>query len=159
VREHSLAAVYIYLINWFFFSIAAPAPEAEYLFAKWPLHPYYFEPDLANYFAYLPQAATAIAFLVILFGALWALWRRALPGGTGIALLALLAYALVRCIFFYFIHPLEGLLFTGPVVLAHLLLLAVPFAASPLPGKRLILGAFAMLLLAVNGLFITGIAA
>ena len=158
VREHSLAAAYIYVINWFCFSIAAPAPEADYLFSKWPLHPYYFEPTLSNYFNFLPQAAIAIAFFVIAAGALLALWKKALNRDLSICLLALLAYALVRCLFFYFIHPLEGLLFTGPVILAHLLLLAVPFCASPLPAKRWILAIFALLLIIGNGLFITGLA-
>lgn len=158
VREHSLAAAYIYVINWFFFSIAAPAPEADYLFSKWPLHPYYFEPALLNYFRFLPQAAIAVTFLVMAAGALRALWKRALTRDLSIGLLALLAYALLRCLFFYFIHPLEGLLFASPVVLAHLLLLAVPFCASDLPAKRWILAAFALLLILGNGLFITGFA-
>ncbi len=159
VREHSLGAAYIYLINWFFFSIAAPAPEADYLFSKWPLHPYYFEPLLSNYFRFLPQAAIAITFFVVLGGALRGLWKKALSRDVSVCLLALLAYALVRCLFFYFIHPLEGLLFASPVVLAHLLLLAVPFCASDLPAKRWILAAFALLLQLGNGLFITGLAA
>jgi hypothetical protein len=158
VRQHSFAGAYIYVINWFFFSIAAPAPEADYLFSKWPMHPYYFEPAFSNYFRFLPQAAIAIAFLAIVTGTVLSLWKKALSRDYAICLLALLAYALLRCIFFYFIHPLEGLLFTGPVMLAHLLLLAVPFCASPLPGKRWILAAFALLLLAGNGLFITGLA-
>jgi hypothetical protein len=158
VRDHYFAAVYIYIINWFFFSIAAPAPEAEYLFEKWPLHPYYFEPSISNYVSFLPQAAVAIVFLAIAFGAALALWRRALSTDASICLAALSSYALVRCVFFYFIHPLEGLLFSSSVVLAHLLLLAVPFAASPLPGKRLLLAVFAVLLIVANGIFITGIA-
>lgn len=158
VREHSLAAAHIYLINWFFFSIAAPAPEADFLYSKWPMHPYYFEPALSNYFRFLPQAAIAIAFIAIVSGAAVALWKKVLSRDWSILLLALLGYAVVRCFFFYFIHPLEGLLFTGPVMLAHLLLLAIPFCASPLPAKSWILAIFALLLLAGNGLFITGFA-
>lgn len=158
VRQHSLAAAYIYVINWFFFSIAAPAPEADYIFSKWPMHPYYFEPTILNYFRFLPQAAIAITFFAVLAGALLALWKKALSRDLSVMLLALLAYALVRCLFFYFIHPLEGLLFTGPVILAHLILLTVPFCASSLPAKQWILAAFALLLMIGNGLFITGLA-
>ena len=66
------------------------------------------------------------------------------------------AYAMLRGAFFFVVNPSECLLYGSGVTLAHMLVLAIPFAASRLPGKRLILAAVALLLIIVNGAFIIG---
>ncbi|QYK44467.1 MAG: hypothetical protein KF794_11905 [Xanthobacteraceae bacterium] len=156
IHEYSIANLHIYLINFFFFNIAAPAPVADYMFNKWPMHPFYFEPALGNYLRFPAQTAVVVLFLFILAGTLWALWRRMLPKDVAICLIAVAAYVLLRCSFFYFIHPLEGMLFSNSASLANLLLLCIPFALSQLPRKQLLLGAFALALILCNGIFIAG---
>ena len=72
--------------------------------------------------------------------------------------LALLAYALVRATFFFIFNGKENMLFSPSVTLAHLLLLAIPFAATRLPEKAKVtlLALIAAALFVNNGLFIVG---
>jgi hypothetical protein len=148
--------LYAFLVRWFFFNFAAPESRGDY----WadPLINFGgdFRPELAAYFSSPVSAA-----LVVLAGATVAgcLLRRSggergyeLPG----LLLALLAYALVRAAFFFIFVPTECFLFANGVTLAHMLLIAAPFAASRLPAKPLLLLALAALLFLTNGAFIAG---
>jgi hypothetical protein len=71
-------------------------------------------------------------------------------------LLGLLAYTLIRGLFFIIFNPYEPLLFSSAVTLAHMLLIGIPFATSKFPAKGLLLAALALLLFTVNGAFIVG---
>jgi hypothetical protein len=73
-------------------------------------------------------------------------------------MLALLAYALVRAAFFFVFNAKENMLFSPSATLAHLLLLAIPFAATSLPerAKVTLLALLAALLFVNNGRFIIG---
>jgi hypothetical protein len=154
--------LYSFVVNWLFFNIAAPAPDASYgvpVGASYMGHFYkgYFAPALANYFS-----SPASAGLVVLFGAMIAASVLPRYRGEGLAgdiaglLWALLAYTLLRGVFFMIFNPAEPLLFSPAVALAHMLILAVMFTKANVPAKRTILAVFAVLLLITNGAFIVG---
>lgn len=155
LNDFSAATAYSFLVNWLFFNIAAPTPVASYVL---PIHPdeKYFEPALANYFLSPVSAGLVVLFGVMLAAiALPPFRTKSVDNLTGI-LPALGAYALVRGTFFLIVYPRECLLYGSSVTLAHLLVIAIPFAASRLPGKQGILAAFALLLFITNGTFIIG---
>jgi hypothetical protein len=152
----SFSNVYAFLANWLFFSVAAPTYITTLAPAEWPRYTGYFEPAFANYFA-----SPISAGLVALFGviaAASALPKRSAERGDALAaiLAALLTYAILRGLFWLVVNPFECILFSPPVTLAHLLLIAIPFAASRLPAKQGVLGAFALLLFITNGTFVIG---
>jgi hypothetical protein len=152
-NDFSAAKLYAFLVNWLFFNVAAPTPYAGEVVPLWPKDRY-FEPLLTNYFS-SPASATLVALFGLMLVACALPRYRAYSAGTGI-LLALGAYALLRGIFFFIVNPEECLLFSSGVTLAHLLLIAVAFAASPFPAKQWLLAATAFLLLVTNGTFIVG---
>jgi hypothetical protein len=155
-NQYTAANVYEFGIKWLFFSVAAPSPDARHDADASVNYGGDFEPLLANYLS----SPVSIA-LVILFGVM--LLASALPRYRGTAaacvpgvLLALAAYALLRGAFFLIFIPYECILFSASVVLAHLLLVAIPFTASSFPWKRHVLAAFAALLFITNLTFIIG---
>jgi hypothetical protein len=155
VRENdfSLAKLHVFLSSWLFFDIAAPTPYALGVFARWPGNKY-FEPVLANYLSSPLTTGLVVLFAVMLVASL--LPRREAIGDRAGILLALSGYALLRGAFFFMLNPLEGVLFSAPAVLPHMLLIGIPFAASRLPAKEGLLAAFALLLFIVNGTFMIG---
>jgi hypothetical protein len=70
--------------------------------------------------------------------------------------LALLAYALLRGSFWLIVNPTEAILFSSATTLAHILMIAIPFAGCKLPAKSATLATCAVLLLIINGAFIVG---
>jgi hypothetical protein len=148
--------LYAFIVRWFFFNFAAPEPRGDY----WadPLINFGgdFRPELATYFSSPVSAALVVLAGVIVAGCL--LRRSGSDRGFELSalLLALLAYALVRAVFFFGFVPTECFLFASSVTLAHMLPIAIAFAASRLPAKPLLLLAFAVLLLVTNGVFIAG---
>jgi hypothetical protein len=155
-NDFSAATLYSFLVNWLFFNIAAPAMETTLAVAAWPEYMAYFEPVLLNYFSSPVSAGLVIVFAVVLAACL--VQQRQREGSRELAGVAagLAVYALLRGAFFFVVNPTECILYGSGVTLAHLLLLAIPFGTSRLPGKRAILGACALLLIIVNGAFIIG---
>ncbi len=156
--QFTFNSVYYYLASWLFFSIAAPERYA-YHWAEPSIHfGGIFIPGLANYVASpLPTA------LVVLFAELLAMIialrkKIAVVPNASAIMLALVAYAFVRAAFFFVFNSKENMLFSPSVILAHLLLLAIPFAATNLPerAKVAFLALLAALLFVNNGLFIVG---
>jgi hypothetical protein len=84
--------------------------------------------------------------------------RFAIAPNVPAIMLALLAYALVRAAFFFVFNANENMLYSPSATLAHLLLLAIPFAATSLPerAKVILLALLAAVLFVNNGLFIIG---
>jgi hypothetical protein len=155
-NDFSAATLYSFLVNWAFFNIAAPAMETSLAPAAWPEYMAYFEPVLRNYLSSPVSSGLVALFAIVLAAGL--LRPQRLPGDSGLAGVAagLAGYALLRGTFFFVVNPSECILYGSGVTLAHLLLLAIPFRASRLPGKRAILTACVLLLLIVNGAFIIG---
>ncbi len=150
-NSFSLEAVHGFAVRWLFFSIAAP--ETKIYFANAAIR--YggdFYPGLWLYFVNPLPAAVALLAIGIFLACFW---REPRAGSTPISpiLLGLAAYALVRGVFFFFFIPKEYLLYSPGVTLAHLLLIAIPFARSRLVGKPYVLAAFAAALVANNALF------
>lgn len=148
---HGADMLYLFIANWLFFSLAAPTPNAP----LWT-PPGFFEPALLNYFS-----SPVPAILVALFAAtivVSVVKRKRIEGCTGLAGvgLGLIVYTLVRGTFFFVFDPPEALLFSSSVTLAHLLIIAIPFAAMDFPGKPVLLSALALLLFATNQAFIIG---
>ena len=144
------------MLSWrigLFFNMAAPTSYAREVVPRWPKDRY-FEPILTNYFS-SPVSAGLVALFGVTLIAIALSRYRVERAGTGI-LLAVGAYTLVRGMFFFIVNPEECLLFSSGVTLAHMLLIAIPFAASPLPAKQWLLAAMAFLLLIINGTFIIG---
>jgi hypothetical protein len=155
-NDYSPASLYAFVINWLFFNIAAPTPHASYAVPIWPQYRGFFEPSLVNYF--LSPVSAALVAVVGIIVAISVLPRyRAGPVNNAYPLVwALLAYSLVRGAFFLLFDPPEPLLFSSAVTLAHLLMIAIPFAASTFPHKGSLIWAFAVLLAVTNGTFMVG---
>jgi hypothetical protein len=151
---HGLESIYLVLLNWLFFSVAAPTAKVTFALPAWPTYVGYFEPSLANYLLSPATAALTLFFALMLAACLLPRYRaRALGDTTGI-ILPLIAYTALRGFFFFVFNPGEIQLFASTAPLPHLLALAIPFAASRFPEKRMLLTAFAALLFVVNAGFI-----
>jgi hypothetical protein len=151
-NTYSLTTVYEYLLRWLFFNIAAPEPELHYANAALR-YGGDFEAVFQHYFTDPLRIAIVLGFGLVLAASLWPRGRKFVIDAPGALLLAIGAYALLRGVFFYFFIPGEALIYSPSATLAHLLLLAIPFAASNLPGKTAVLALFGALLWINNGLF------
>jgi hypothetical protein len=155
-NHYDLPTLYAFIVRWFFFAIAAP----ESFGAHWanPDIKYGgdFRPALSTYLSSPLSIAVAVMAGVMLVACL--LPRRSDSRQHELSgfLLALLAYASLRAVFFFIFVPMESFLFTSSVTLAHMLMIAIPFSASRLPAKPILLLVFAGLLFAMNGSFIAG---
>jgi hypothetical protein len=148
----TLDSIHAFAVRWLFFSIAAP--ELNVYFTNLSIN--YggdFFPALWIYLANPIPAAVTISGLAIFAACLWNRPLAEQPPLTPL-LLALAAYAAVRGVFFFLFIPGEYFLYGASMTLAHLLLFALPFAASRLPGRVWLLGFFAAALLLNNALFI-----
>jgi hypothetical protein len=146
-------AVHYFLENWVFFNIAAPTSYGSFVFPHWPKNKY-FDPDLTNYLSSPVSVLLVVLFAVMVIACVLPRYRsERVPGSTGL-LLALLAFAVLRGAFFFVLNPYECLLFSSGVTLPHLLLIAIPFAASRFPAKGGLLAAIALALIVTNGTFI-----
>jgi hypothetical protein len=154
--EFTFNRVYYFLTSWLFFNIAAPERYA-YHWTDPSIHfGGIFMPGLANYLA-SPLTAALVASFGVLMAAIIVLRRKTsvVPNVSAI-MLALLTYAFVRAAFFFVFNSKENMLFSPSSTLAHLLLLAIPFAATGLQEriKLALLGLLAALIFVNNGLFI-----
>lgn len=155
-NEFSFRSAYEFLMQWLLFNIAAPTPDATYG-ANSALHfAGNFPPMLANYFSSPVSASLALLAGAVAVAALAPRHRQPGTGDARAILLALLAYALLRGMFFFVYLPGEPLLNSSATTLPHLLLIGIPFAASRLPAKQTLLALFAVLLFMTNGTFILG---
>ena len=153
---HSAPSLYLFLTNWLFFNIAAPTTSADYALPAWPHYKGYFEPSLANYLFSPATAALAAVSGIILAAILLPRYRASAFGNASGIIVPLVAYTVLRGAFFFVFNPGEALLFSSAVTLPHMLIIAMPFAASSFPAKPVLLAAFGVLLLVVNGSFILG---
>lgn len=155
LNDFSAATLHAFLVNWLFFNVAAPGGLITYTPVGFPRFSV-FQPALANYFASPLSAALVALFGVMVGVSVLPQYRGQIGRANRALILALLAYALLRAVFFFLVTPQEALLSSSSVTLAHLLILIIPFTASSFPARRGLLGAFALLLFVVNGGFITG---
>lgn len=155
-NDFSIATLYAFLVNWLFFNIAAPTVTTTLAPAAWPEYTSYFEPVLANYLSSPVPVGLLALFGVIAVASALPKRRAESAGDLSGVLAALLAYALLRGLFWFIVNPFEAVLFGSAVTLAHMLLVAIPFAASRLPAKQGLLAAFALLLFITNATFIIG---
>lgn len=148
---HSADMLVLFIMNWLFFSLAAPTPNAP-LWAP----PGFFEPSLANYFS-SPYSACLIILLAAAIAMAIAKGKR-IEGRESLAgvALGLVAYTLIRATFFFIFDPPEAMLFSSSATLAHLLIVAIVVASIDFPGKMVLLTAFPALLFATNQAFIIG---
>ena len=151
-NDYSFAAVYAFVVRWLFFSIGAP--EAKVYFAN-PTIGYGgdFYPSLLLYFYSPATAITAILFFALLIAAFLPRFRAPMTRDTTGIMAALAAYIFVRGAFFFLLLPQEYMLFASSVTFAILLLIAIPFANSTFPRKRILLALFATALFLANGAF------
>lgn len=154
-NDYSLGSIYAFATRWLFFSVAAPSPDAS----LWANVAIGYGGDigvtLTNYFASPISAGLVVVFGVMLAASILPRYRGEAPGLAGI-LPGLLAFALLRGIFFLIFVPKESVLFSASAALAHLLMIGIPFAVSSFPAKRGLLAAAALLLFINNGTFIIG---
>lgn len=157
-NDFSWASLYGFLANWLFFNIAAPTDVTTFAaLPEWPQFQGFFEPSLANYASSPVSGTLALLFGVMLVASLGPLLRLEKIGGqlAGV-LVGLAAYALLRGGFYFIVNARECFLYASGTTLTHLLLLAVPFAASTFPAKRALLGACALLVFVTDVTFIIG---
>lgn len=152
-NTYDLQSALNFLYRWFFFNIAAPEPELHYANSL-TRYGGDFEPTLQHYFGSPASALLLVCFAIMIAAAF--LFRdhgEKRPLLTSI-MLGLLAYAFARMAFFFLFLPGECLLYSPGVSLAHLLLIAIPFAASRLPYKEALTATVAICMLVTNALFI-----
>ena len=156
--QFTFNSVYYFLTTWLFFNIAAPERHA-YHWANPSIHfGGIFMPGLTNYVA-SPLSAALVALFAALLAVIVVLRKKiAILPNVAAIMIPLLAYAFTRAAFFFVFNPKENMLFSPSATLAHLLLLAIPFAATSLPerAKVTLLALLAALLFVNNGLFIIG---
>jgi hypothetical protein len=121
----------------------------------------YFEPSLLNYIKSPASVGVAVSFCALVVASTLPRFRANYRAGMAVdnlagLLLALLAFTMLRAVFFFVFNPAEPLLFSPTVTLPHLLMLAIPFIMSRVPAKPLLLGGFCILLFVANGVFIMG---
>ncbi|HEX6001034.1 MAG TPA: hypothetical protein VFZ16_16830 [Hyphomicrobiaceae bacterium] len=153
-HELSAAAVYDFATRWLFFAIAAPSIEAT-----WGAGDNYmgdFPPGLMGYLGSPLTTALALVAGAALAVSLLPRQRGKISRDTAGLMLGLACCALLRALFFFLVYPGEYMLFASAAVLPHLMLVAIPFAASAYPRKQGLLGGLAALLFIVNGSFILG---
>jgi hypothetical protein len=154
ISDHSLTSLYGFLLNWFFFTIAAPTSHAYAATPIWPTYFGYFDPSFLHYFDNFASTGMIALAAIMIFAPFAPMWRaegRQLP-----LMLPLLAYSIVRGAFFFAFNPAEVMLFSSAIALPHLIMLIVPFAASRFPAKLPVLSCFAILLFADNLRFMIG---
>ena len=135
-NDYSASGVYAFLLNWFLFNIAAPTPFARY--GSPTTFGGSFEPTLSSYLI-SPVSASALLLLAAMIGGSAVRSRsKAGSAASSAIVLALLAYALVRGMFFLIFNPAEPLLFSPAITLAYLLAIAMPFAVSNIPAKPIL---------------------
>jgi hypothetical protein len=155
-NNYNAESLYAFAVRWFFFNFAAPEPYGNHWADPSINYGGDFRPVLSTYFSSPVSAALVLLAGVMLVACL--LPRRSSDRVNELSgfLLALLAYALLRAAFFFVFVPKECFLFSNSVTLAHMLMIAIPFAASRLPAKPVLLLVFAALLFVTNGAFIAG---
>lgn len=164
-NAYSFSDLYAFVVNWLFFNVAAPTPDASFGVppgANYKGYAFkgYFEPALSNYVLSPASAGVAVLFCALGVASVLPRYRARIrdEGANAIAALlwALAAFTLLRGAFFFVFNPREPMLFSPAVTLPHLLMIGVPFVASKLPAKHIWLGVFAVLLVIANGAFIVG---
>lgn len=164
-NSYSFSDLYAFVVNWLFFNVAAPTPDAS--FGVQPGANYkgyafkgYFEPALSNYVLSPASAGVAALFCALSVASVLPRYRARIrdEGANAIAALlwALAAFTLLRGAFFFVFNPREPMLFSPAVTLPHMLMIGIPFVATKLPAKHILLGVFAVLLVIANGAFIIG---
>lgn len=153
-NDYSLGGLYSFAVNWLFFNIAAPSLDARYAIPASAFYGGHFAPSLSSYFTSAAPAGAAILLCVVLAASAVGRRRGSLSEDWNGILLGLTAYTLVRGAFFFLYNSYEPLLASPAVTLAHMLIVGVPLAASRIPAKSVLLGAFAAVLFAANGAFI-----
>ena len=149
LSDHSLSSLYSFLLNWFCFNIAAPTPNAYAAVPIWPTYFGYFEPSFHNYFDHVFSVAVIAIAALMVVGSVAPGWRAERLNAWPI-ILPLMAFNIVRGVFFFIFNPAEVMLFCSAVTLPNLFLLLIPFSASRFPAKALVLGGFAAALFATN---------
>lgn len=149
LTDHSLSSLYGCVLQWFFFSLAAPTPYATGTAALWPQYYGYFEISFLNYFTH-PAGVFFIAILGLISVCGILASRKKLPAASLGLVAGLFVYTLVRAFFFFLFDPDEALLYTPSVVLAHLVILAIPFAASSFRFKASAVTALAISVFILN---------
>jgi hypothetical protein len=155
-NDYSMATLYEFLANWLFFNFAAPTPDTPHPLPLWPEHKALFEPALGNYLASPVSAGIVVIFAVMLLASVLPRYRSEGSSLSASILLALSAYTLLRGLFFFVFLPSECILYASSVTLAHLLIVAIPFAASSFPAKPALLAGLGGLLFITNGAFVIG---
>jgi hypothetical protein len=155
-NDFSPATLYSFITNWLFFAVAAPTLETSLAPAEWPEYTAYFEAALRGYLSSPITIGLAGLFGIMAAASALPGYRSESDGNRTALVLALLAYALLRGTFWFIVNPSECLLFSSGTVLAHVLILAILFTGSKLPGKPALLAACALLLVVTNGTFIIG---
>jgi len=152
-NDYSVASIYSFLVKWLFFNIAAPSTDASYWANPAIKYGGDFEPALANYLTSPLSAGVVVLAGVMIVAIVLRRYRPVTLGNSAGIPSALMAYALVREVFFMIYLPNEPLVNSSATSLAHLLIVIIPFTASRFPAKQTVLVAFAMLLFLSNGIF------
>jgi len=151
-NDYSLSSLYAFALRWFAFNIAAPEQAVHFVNEKIG-YGGDFDPKLAPYLHSPISFVAALMFAGLLLAAFLPRYRPAMTRNAAGIMIGLAAYIFVRGAFFFILLPQEALLFASSVSFAVLLLIAMPFAASSFPRKRILLALVATALFLANGAF------
>lgn len=156
ISDHSPSAFWSFLLNWLFFNIAAPQEHATHALALWPDYKGFFEPSLFGYLTSVTTLGLAGCVASIIYFAAAPTSRGRITSDAAGLMMGLLAFSVVRGVFFFLFNPGEAILFSSSVVLPHLLLFSIPFGTAKISDqlRTLLLSGFAVLLFLANGRFI-----
>lgn len=154
--DHSIMSLLGFAQNWLLFSLAAPSSNADYTYPVWEDYAGYFEPNLLNYFDNAASGLFLVLLCYMLIAAVAYRRNNARIASLQPLLIGLAAYSLVRSILFFIFIPSEALLYTPPVILAHLIILFSFFIYSGAPYKRPVLYSFVAALIISNMRFLFG---
>jgi hypothetical protein len=154
--DHSILSFIGFLLNWFFFAIAAPSPEASHIYEIWPNYDAYFEPEPFHYLNHLTSGLFMLSLLTMIGAAIFLRPERPRDPTLRFLLIGLAVYSLERIILFFIFIPSEALLYSTSTLFCHLIILSVLFLNSRFPYKKLTYNFFVATLAISNIRFLFG---
>lgn len=148
--DHSIWTFLDFLKNWLVFSLGAPSADADHGYAIWQEADGYFAPNLFQYFSSLSSGLFFVSLTLIIVISLNAIQLRLQNREIYCLLAGLAAYSCARIVLFFIFLPSEALLYTSPVILAHLIIMSVLFFKSRFPYKTELYGFFVAMMAVSN---------
>lgn len=148
--SHTVTSFFGFIQNWIVFSLAAPSADADHGYAIWEVTEGYFHPNLHQYFSNLSSGLFLLSLILIVLVGLNTVRLGRLAVGLWPLLAGLAAYSAARIVLFFIFLPSEALLYTSPIILAHLIIISTLYFQSTFRYKAQIYGFFVAMMAISN---------